>query len=126
MLLSPTLTPDPIAPKSNAAFYGAAKIDNLFLFYKSRCLVSFQGPVILVEFLVSVAWKVHAESGECLDLKLAHEFRSMSLVQDTVVESLMQCRHLIVRRSGIHDDAFEVVEPMMAASVISLNPVGSD
>ena len=89
-------------------------------------MVPVEGLVILVKFCISVAWKVHAESRECLDFELAHELGRMCLVQDAIVKCLIQSCHLLAGRACIHYNAFEVIEPMVSASVIALYFIWND
>ena len=136
------IKPDPIAPKSNAAFYGAAKIDKLFenqtdslkryftllsddmnLFDQSGRYVPLQGLVIFVQFRVTVAWQVHAQAGKSVYVERKQELRRVSFVEDTIIQGVVESFHLVSGSSGSLNDAFKVVEPMVASCVETLYAV---
>ena len=51
-----------------------------------------------------------------MDVELVHEFRSMPFIYDALIESGMKSVKFALADSGLLEDAFQVIEPMLVIS----------
>ena len=105
------------------------RLQNVFLFHQSGGTVPCQCPVVFVQFRMPVARKIHRQAAVRIYIKASvicgpvDERRCGGLVAD----ASGNCPPELFQFGGIcarfRQDAFEVVEPVVAVSVVPLHLV---